>query len=72
MDARGSSSRGFVIAHSIVVLPATDGGVEQVCVADRERGMIDCYDLNGHRIAQYGGNILQPSVFAITFNPLYK
>ncbi|KAM3175002.1 hypothetical protein ACTXT7_009414 [Hymenolepis weldensis] len=72
VDARGSSSRGFVVAHSIVVLPATDGGVEQVCVADRERGMIDCYDLNGHRIAQYGGNILQPSVFAITFTPLYK
>nr|CUU00459.1 hypothetical transcript [Hymenolepis microstoma] len=72
VDAHGGSSKGFLIAHSIVILPATNGGVEQVCVADRERGMIDCYDLNGHRIVRYGGSVLQPSVYAITFHPLYK
>ncbi|VDN96995.1 unnamed protein product [Rodentolepis nana] len=72
VNARRVFSKGFLVAHSIVVLPAIDGGVEQVCVADRERGMIDCYDLNGRPIVRYGGRVLQPSVYAITFHPLYK
>lgn len=73
--AEGSGKKGFLVAHSITIVPASaegTNGVEQVCVADREHAQIDCYDLNGHRLAQYGGSILKPSVYAISFSPAYK
>ncbi|KAL5111726.1 Peptidyl-glycine alpha-amidating monooxygenase A [Taenia crassiceps] len=71
----GSGKKGFLVAHSITIVPASTestNGVEQVCVADRERAQINCYDLNGHRHAQYGGSILKPSVYAISFSSVYK
>ncbi|KAL5961662.1 Peptidyl-glycine alpha-amidating monooxygenase A [Taenia solium] len=71
----GARKKGFLVAHSITIVPASaegTNGVEQVCVADRERAQIDCYDLNGHRLAQYGGSILKPSVYAISFSPVYN
>ncbi|KAM7541004.1 hypothetical protein Aperf_G00000041534 [Anoplocephala perfoliata] len=72
VGAGDGSHRGFQIPHSITIVPATDGSAEQVCVADRERAIIDCYTLDGHRLAQYGGSVLQPSVYAITFSPIYE
>uniref|UniRef100_A0A5K3EQ04 Peptidylglycine monooxygenase n=1 Tax=Mesocestoides corti TaxID=53468 RepID=A0A5K3EQ04_MESCO len=67
------SNRGFLVAHSLAIIPASESGaVEQVCVADRERAQVDCYDLQGRRVAQYGGRALQPSVYAITFSPAHN
>ncbi|EUB64496.1 Peptidyl-glycine alpha-amidating monooxygenase A [Echinococcus granulosus] len=74
-ETEGSRKTGFLVAHSITVVPASAegaGGVEQVCVADRERAQIDCYDLSGRRLVQYGGSILKPSVYAIAFSPAYN
>ncbi|VDM26056.1 unnamed protein product [Hydatigera taeniaeformis] len=72
---KDSRTKGFLVAHSITLVPASGegaDGVEQVCVADRERAQIDCYDLNGRRLVQYGGSIFKPSVYAISFSPVYK
>ena len=75
VDVKEGSEDGFLVVHSITIIPASTENtseVEQVCVADREHARISCYDLSGRLLTQYGGSVLQPSVYAISFSPAYK
>ncbi|VDL97738.1 unnamed protein product [Schistocephalus solidus] len=69
---------GFQVVHSLTIISPEEAGhgaqkgIEQICAADRERGEIDCYDLDGTRISNYDDVVLQPTVFSIVYSPLYK
>ncbi|BHF57969.1 hypothetical protein SprV_0100091800 [Sparganum proliferum] len=72
------TEHGFQIVHSLTIISPEEAGhgaqkgIEQICATDRERGEIDCYDLNGTRISKYDDVVLQPTVYSIAYSPLYK
>ncbi|CAH8502029.1 unnamed protein product [Schistosoma intercalatum] len=69
VDIRGLD---FKVVHSLTIIPSEDGTLEQVCAADRENAAVLCYTLNGKLIRRYGDSSLQPSVYAIHYDPVHK
>ncbi|TNN08191.1 Peptidyl-glycine alpha-amidating monooxygenase A [Schistosoma japonicum] len=62
----------FKVIHSLTIIPSEDGTLEQVCAADRENAAILCYTLDGRLIRRYSDSTLQPSVYAIQYDPIHK
>ncbi|CAH8524701.1 unnamed protein product [Heterobilharzia americana] len=62
----------FKVVHSLTIIPSEDGSLEQVCAADRENAAVLCYTLDGKLIRRYADSALQPSVYAIQYDPEHK
>ncbi|VDP98564.1 unnamed protein product [Trichobilharzia regenti] len=60
----------FKVVHSLTIIPSDeDGSLEQVCAADRENAAVLCYTLDGKLIRRYADSSIQPSVYAIQYDP---
>ncbi|VDK80674.1 unnamed protein product, partial [Dibothriocephalus latus] len=63
--------QGFQIVHSLTIISPEEAGhgaqkgIEQICAADRERGEIDCYDLDGTRISKLLFGVTGPEKLGI-------
>ncbi|CAH8838686.1 unnamed protein product [Trichobilharzia szidati] len=63
----------FKVVHSLTIIPSDeDGSLEQVCAADRENAAVLCYTLDGKLIRRYADSSIQPSVYAIQYDPEHK
>ncbi|CAH8488575.1 unnamed protein product [Schistosoma turkestanicum] len=63
----------FNIIHSLTIIPSDDDGtLEQICAADRENAAVLCYTLDGKLIRRYADSSLQPSIYAIQYDPIHK